>query len=313
MVVITILVLVALFCVLMGFLANAFLLAPMRYDWLKEDIVLATSVAEVLEYQTELQEFQEENPDLVGAELDELMQACNDYEQADESEARYRTMLETLSRLQVSRDSAVANTAATLQQEVSEAYVSYVESIGGEISQDTQGDWDTWMDEVLNGLVGSEGGQMNSDTQAGPSEPFDFATMPLQTVGDGLGVWSDEDGERYVSFDADNVSGKDIVYFEIIAFFYDESGNPFVAGDGNTWEYFIDSGSILEAGDGHWADVNGYWECREHSQATYMVPIVIYTEYADGSSWGEYFDVEPTQEFANMAQEEANSIMEQSL
>ncbi len=319
LVIVLVLILLAALCVVGGIFLNMVVLVPNEYDNLRSNILASATPEEVLLQQEQWQEFWEKHPDIVQEDLQSLMQVCETYENAQDGEARYIEAIEALTAMQESGDEAVALAAETLLFAVTDEYVNYMESIGDTAEQ--SGDWDTWMDEVLNNLNGRtgsgamvEGGETASGGATGETQPFDLTTIPLQTTGDGLAVWDEDAGERYISFDADNVSGKEIVYFEALCFFFDESGAP-MAGENNdrTWEYYIDSSSVIAPGDGHWASENGYWACDDHTAATYAVLLVSYAEYADGSTWGEYFQEEPTQEFADELQVEANNIMAQAL
>ncbi len=258
-----------------------------KYEDLLSNITAAGDVFTVTLYEDDLQTFESENPKMVPADLSSLMQICVDYAEAStDDETRYTDAISGLESLSASSVPEVASAATELLADIEVAYQDYQDQMAA-------------MEEG--------GGVFGGDLPT--TATYDPATSPLPTSGNGLGVLDTMDGEAVFSFTAQNTSDKTVDYFEVIAFYYDKDGNPLADEDGLTWEYRIDDNSSIAPGSEHNPRNNGYWGITSHGDAAYVVPVVIYAEFDDGTSWGEWIFSAPDQAFVDAIQPLADATV----
>ncbi len=268
--------------------------AKKDYDSLVKSIVGSTGMADVAAYQGQLDQFVSDNPKFtVDSDVSDLVAAGVAYDEADpDDEYRYTDAISELSYLENSSVVGLGSCASLLLDEVETAY----------------DDYQTRMEEAAANAEAPATDDGNDAMGADDLGPYDPASSPMPITGDGLGVIDDIDGDPVFSFEATNSSDKTIDYFEIIAFYYDENGNPLVGTDGTTWSYKVDD-TVLEPGATHRPAVDGYWPMEEHPDAAYVVPLVVYTTFDDGSFWGEIILYEPSETFVDGLQQQADAIM----
>ena len=261
-----------------------------EYNTLLENITSSTSTTQVASYQSELDTFKTEHPDLVDADLTALVTACVEYDEASDDEYRYTDMIYELERLESSTVPQVASCASGLLPGIESAYDDYLAYIEEE--------------EAAAAAAASAAAE-----EAASANSIDLASSPMPMLGNGTGALSVLDGQDVFSINAQNTSDKTITYFEIVAFFYDANGNPINGTNGYTWEWKKDDSMTIAPGGDHVPERDGYWAINSHSDVAYVVPFVVYTVFDDGTTWGSQLSSTDKAALADQLQARANEIV----
>ncbi|MDL2253493.1 hypothetical protein LJC49_05385 [Ruminococcaceae bacterium OttesenSCG-928-I18] len=266
-----------------------------EYEDLLGRITSSSSPSQVASYESELDTFESENPDLVDTDLTALVNACVEYNDAADEEYRYTEMISELEQLESSSVPQVASCASELLPGVETDYDDYL----------------YWLEEEE---AAAEEETVPSEVTSTPaSTEFDLATSPMPVSGNGLGELSTIDGQPVFSFPADNVSDRSIVYFEVIVFCYDAEGNPITGTNGYNWEWKRDDTMTIPPGGQHIPSRDGYWPFNDHSNVAYVVPFVVFTRFDDGSTWGSELSTAEKIALGDQLQSEADAIMAAAL
>ncbi len=222
----------------------------------------------------DLDDFSEKHPNVVDADLEELVAACDEYEYGDRDDKdTFESMKLTLERLENSDISLVADCAAKLLVGVTEEYDAFVERVAAEEAA---------------AAAAAEDEEDDGPEIMGPpaSAPFP-EPVPYELVTDFAVV--DDDFYHYEFL---NTSDLTIEYIETWIFCYDENGNP-IDGDpiddglANvewTIDYpALDAGALYTLAD---YEATGFYKFSRCEGTVYALPFISFVKFSDGTYWG---------------------------
>lgn len=233
-----------------------------EYNVLATRITTANSPSRVAGYKAELAAFKEANPSVVEDDLVTLVDVCEAYKNAGESDARYQDALDELGVLTSSSVAKVASCASTLETYVQEEYEEYLY-------------YQQVPDPPVTGDPGSDPGQSSDPYEGAAPWTMDSLSAVLRT----------SDGREQFSMRATNTSGKGIDYFEMWVYCYDSEGNRIYGSDGTAFDWVSDRASYA-AGYTHSPEGNGYWTFENCSDVSIAIMVVSFAEFSDGTTWG---------------------------
>lgn len=259
------------------------------YETLKSEICRSQTTAEAAGYQEQLTTFNATNSGIVEEELIDLVSTCHDYEYETENAILYEQALISLGLLSHSSDSRIASCAERLRQQVQEDQERH--SVLDDFPFD---DFEDYFDDDYWGF-GKEGSGDNKEDFFGDASPDtgeppnyygreEWMTTPMEVANHGLGTLQQVDGQAGFSFTADNVTGRDIEYFELMVYCYGRDYKPVQGADGHTWAWCATEQRVPV--DGRFTPQDVGWTLEGFPNVAYVVPYVTYVRCSDGFEWG---------------------------
>lgn len=243
-----------------------------EYADILTEVTGASSPSSVASKGRKLHTFMEDNPNFdVDKDLLELIEICEEYVDADDSEARYINAIEDLSSLESSDIDAVADCASDMVDYVEEDYVDYLASIAPPPEPSTD----------------ENGGGDDSSSGGGGSAGGNYATeCPLVILGEA--TIFEEDGGQYYTFASQNTSSKGIEYSEFWAFAFNAQGELLKVTTTGLDAQWCTNDKPYSPGQTITVNEFGYYEFKLDEPAAYVYIAVNYIEFTDGSEWGTY-------------------------
>lgn len=256
-----------------------------EYESLRTRICAATTPTKVAMFGDELTAFEEEHPNLVEADLRALVELCQEYVDAEEDESKFTDMQSGLEKLKESDVEQVSSCAATLLKNVQNEYDDYLFYL--ELEEEEE-------EGRTNAGSGEEGTTPPLPSANAVDNPNFVSDAPLQFVGPTI-LGEEDDGTLTFTFDVKNVSEQTVLYAEYIIFIYDAYGAPAYLYSGDCWSIYNDTSEI--AAGASLSDTGlGYWSSDFYpDEVAYVLPLLLYVEFEDGSIWG-YADETPMAE-----------------
>ncbi len=252
------------------------------YDTLAATITAQQTPDAVAAYSDDLSDFVADHPSVQASDdLAELVGVCAQYAgSAWDNENRYTAAESALGRLANADDAAVADCAYTCLGVVRADYDEFIDYFTDPTPPDPG-------PPVTSSLPGSSSPPPGQTTPADPFDnpPYDMAEMDFADL-------YVEDDTLWYSFNFTNTGNKTIVEIEGRVFCYDAEGNPVYDEFGDNWDWCWDYDLDIAPGDTY--GMYDYLSYLLPDQVTYIFPVILYTHYDDGSTWGMPSDADDT-------------------